>query len=577
MELPTDVVELNSWLTIYYPKKDFFGSPDQGLDPMLIRPNSLGLSKLYVLNRSDYLVRFGADFLSEVRDSLVFSNSTFLVFDLSITVDKRSDTTFLNELIPSTAGSLLSRSRDAFDPGFVESLKHQTQSDDYFIKMLSILFRIRGGDYTAYFDFESELENKDTLSDFDLTLLDYFGYRNCIGKKSANPKSSYDGKLQALLSVFKDSLESCILSYRLFDLNYAKQLHIARKYIKSNTVCRSVYSRKARLAAEWNYYGNQISYGASRKLPRINYIKKKRKYDVVYTYVNNDIHKFSTKRSSEFRNSGERFDDELHGEGRYGNFGEIELSLTLLNRNIDQIGQIFIVVPDNDHLVRLDKLDYEIRKRIRYVSHSELGVSWEDSTSFNSDAIESYLYKIEGLSNKFIYLNDDFFILKPFSFHKLFSRGYFLAKYSFLPRDFSTTQKAELLNHSERRTRMTLLAFEKRFGIPAPNFESIHNFYMLDREFMLEMERQYPEELSQLRASRFRTQKDIRYLELYFHTIYALGYHRPFIVSDDYFLNVKGLSSKLTNCILKSKPTFLSVNNLNEQTRESFKLLAHNI
>jgi hypothetical protein len=142
MALPNDVVELNNWLTTYYPDKDFFGSPDQGLDPMHVRPNSLGISTLYVLNRADYLVRYGAHFLSDVRNNLVFSNSTFLVFDLNKSLDNNSGKKVLDEILPSAAGLLLSKARECFNPGFVESLKHETQSDDYFKKCFQYCFEL---------------------------------------------------------------------------------------------------------------------------------------------------------------------------------------------------------------------------------------------------------------------------------------------------------------------------------------------------------------------------------------------------------------------------------------------------
>lgn len=59
-------------------------------------------------------------------------------------------------------------------------------------------------------------------------------------------------------------------------------------------------------------------------------------------------------------------------------------------------------------------------ERVRVVSHDELLPSAALPT-FNSHAIESAIHRIDGLSEHFVYLNDDFFFARPQSFEQYFA------------------------------------------------------------------------------------------------------------------------------------------------------------
>ena len=52
---------------------------------------------------------------------------------------------------------------------------------------------------------------------------------------------------------------------------------------------------------------------------------------------------------------------------------------------------------------------------VKVVSHREIFANQADLPTFNSHAIESQIHRIEGLSEHFLYLNDDFFVGRPLS------------------------------------------------------------------------------------------------------------------------------------------------------------------
>ncbi|MEP7283114.1 MAG: Stealth CR1 domain-containing protein [Rubrivivax sp.] len=54
------------------------------------------------------------------------------------------------------------------------------------------------------------------------------------------------------------------------------------------------------------------------------------------------------------------------------------------------------------------------RDRLRLVDHREIFVGFEDCLpSFNSRSIESLIHRIPGLAEQFVYLNDDFLLVRP--------------------------------------------------------------------------------------------------------------------------------------------------------------------
>lgn len=95
-------------------------------------------------------------------------------------------------------------------------------------------------------------------------------------------------------------------------------------------------------------------------------------------------------------------------DARYRNMDELRYALRALSKNAPWIRQIHIVTNGQ----RPQWLDSE-HPRINIVSHIDIFENSDCLPCFNSNAIELNLHRIPGLSENFLYLNDDFFLGRP--------------------------------------------------------------------------------------------------------------------------------------------------------------------
>lgn len=135
----------------------------------------------------------------------------------------------------------------------------------------------------------------------------------------------------------------------------------------------------------------------------VDYVKKPisdNNLDAVYTYVNNDDPKW-IKKFNKYR--GSRPFSGL----RYSDNGELKFSIKTLKKFCPYVRKIFIVTDDQD--VPWARND----PQIIIVDHDEILGKECIRPTFKSNSIESYLHNIPGLSECFLYLNDDTFIGRP--------------------------------------------------------------------------------------------------------------------------------------------------------------------
>ncbi len=108
---------------------------------------------------------------------------------------------------------------------------------------------------------------------------------------------------------------------------------------------------------------------------------------------------------------------------RFANSGEIFYCLMLLKKNCPWIRKIFLITDNQKPDFLTDK--YKKENNIILVDHTDIfhGYKWALPT-FNSQSIETVMHRINGLSEYFIYLNDDFFILKKTSKDNFFIKNH---------------------------------------------------------------------------------------------------------------------------------------------------------
>lgn len=103
---------------------------------------------------------------------------------------------------------------------------------------------------------------------------------------------------------------------------------------------------------------------------------------------------------------------EAYAATRFSNNGELRYCINLIRKNAPWIRGIFLITdsqcPDWLDATKRDELGVTIvDHKVLFRGHEEV------LPTFNSIAIETILHRIPGLGAKFIYFNDDFFIIKP--------------------------------------------------------------------------------------------------------------------------------------------------------------------
>ena len=124
--------------------------------------------------------------------------------------------------------------------------------------------------------------------------------------------------------------------------------------------------------------------------------------DIVYTYVNTTDKKWIQKVKKYKPSYGNNLN-----KARFNYNGEIFFSLKTVQKFIPWIRKIYIV-HDNQEF-NLDFLNDNFKKKIKFIDHKRI-IPSKYLPVFNSMLIEMFIANIKGLSDNFIYLNDDMFI-----------------------------------------------------------------------------------------------------------------------------------------------------------------------
>jgi hypothetical protein len=154
--------------------------------------------------------------------------------------------------------------------------------------------------------------------------------------------------------------------------------------------------------------------------------------------------------------------------------------------------------------------------KMRLVDHSEIFSAHEELLpTFSSRSIESMIFRINGLSRRFIYFNDDFFIARPVSPHQFFRngrpilRGQWRSTYDLAARRLYRRIARQLFSVAEDRHRVGFKSGQwKGFqaaGIRGRYFWHDHTPHPVDRARMDAAFREMPDRLLANAAHRLRS------------------------------------------------------------------------
>ncbi|MEV0371735.1 stealth conserved region 3 domain-containing protein [Streptomyces sp. NPDC050636] len=247
--------------------------------------------------------------------------------------------------------------------------------------------------------------------------------------------------------------------------------------------------------------------------------------DVVYTWVDDTDPKWRERRDAAKRAAGLAEGGADSGDVRFRNRDELRYSLRSLAMYAPWVRNIYLVTDDQTP-TWLDTT----QPGIKVVSHREIFADPELLPTFNSHAIESQLHRIEGLSEHFLYFNDDVFLGRPLTASSFFdSNGtahFFRSPTAVPPSELSENDEGYFAAGKNNRRLL-----QREFGRTATH-GFLHAPHPLRRSVLAEIAEKFPEEIAATAGSRFRATTDLSVASsLHHHYGYLTGRSTPASIS----------------------------------------------
>ena len=213
--------------------------------------------------------------------------------------------------------------------------------------------------------------------------------------------------------------------------------------------------------------------------------------DAVVTWVNGNTVDHHRKRHQYMAEARRPLHENAINPHRWVCSDEILYCLQSIGNNAPWTRKIWVVV--EDEIPDLSSLSYELRAKISFAFHQDIFTGFREVLpTFNSLAIESMIWRIEGLSERFMYFNDDVFLTEPLVqtdvFHGLSPvlRGKWV-DYSELPRSRKLRRDPAKYNHFMQINAARIMGFD------ATNlFAAAHVVHPLRRSKMARLFDEYP-------------------------------------------------------------------------------------
>ena len=153
------------------------------------------------------------------------------------------------------------------------------------------------------------------------------------------------------------------------------------------------------------------------------HLNKKMEIDAVITWVDGDDEEFSKKRKSYTSNNNI---NESTNSTRFNQVDELSIAVKSIFKFAPFVRNIYILTDNQTPKIikQSEQWKKSFQDRIKLVDHKEVFSNYLDVLpTFNSSTIETMLQYIDGLSEHFIYFNDDMFLIKPTKVEDWFFNG----------------------------------------------------------------------------------------------------------------------------------------------------------
>ncbi|GAA0373402.1 stealth family protein [Micromonospora gifhornensis] len=221
--------------------------------------------------------------------------------------------------------------------------------------------------------------------------------------------------------------------------------------------------------------------------------------DVVYTWVDGTDPDWLRRRAAV---AGVPYHGEAANAARFLSRDELRYSLRSLHLYAPWVRDVYVVTDD-----QVPPWLEETAPGIRVVSHREIFADTSTLPTYNSHAIESQLHHIDGLSEHFLYFNDDVFLgseVLPSDFFLANGISRFFPSPALVPPGAATAE--DIPSSAAGKNNRALIA--ARFGTVLTQ-KMKHMPHALRRSVLYEIEETFSTAHRQTAGSRFRSMTDI--------------------------------------------------------------------
>lgn len=227
--------------------------------------------------------------------------------------------------------------------------------------------------------------------------------------------------------------------------------------------------------------------------------------DLIYLWVDGSDPKWQKKKQAY---TGIITDDsEMNNKGRYTNNDELRYSLRSVEKYAPWIRKIFIVT-DNQVPAWMNTE----HPKVQVIDHTEI-IPAEILPLFNSTVIEYFIYKIPGLSEHFLFSNDDMFFNAPVSPDFFFVNDYPivrlkkkpLGKWHYRINKLVGKQYGQYRNKIQQGAFLIDKLFGKYYaGVPHHNIDAYRR-----TDYQKAVEEVFSDQIKKSQTSRIRTYGDL--------------------------------------------------------------------
>ncbi|MBW8010751.1 MAG: hypothetical protein FVQ83_05830 [Chloroflexi bacterium] len=231
--------------------------------------------------------------------------------------------------------------------------------------------------------------------------------------------------------------------------------------------------------------------------------------DIVYTWVDGDNPAFQEMLKKSSATEKTLYSVSGVGNHRFRDNKELRYSLRSVEKFAPWVRTIHILT-NGQHPIWLD-LNHP---KISLVSHHTVFKESSHLPTFNSHSIELNLHRIPGLSQKFLYFNDDIFLgraVLPEDF--IIASGGHIIYLDDIP---IPTESKEIHDQAYAYTQNLV---EQQWGQKYSRLVPAHLPQLYDRDILIELEQQFSKEYAETCSHKFRAANDVALKILYFYAL----------------------------------------------------------